>query len=44
MAVRAVFAAAALLAIAIAMLLPVPGARSHETRTSQMPTLEIRRG
>lgn len=41
MAVKAVFAAATALAIAIAMLLPVPNNRS-EARTSSIPTMEVR--
>lgn len=44
MAVRAAFAFATLLAVAIAMLLPVPRARSNEARTSQIQTLDIGRG
>jgi len=44
MAIKAVFAAAAALAVGIAMLLPVPRARSEEARTSAIPTMEIGRG
>lgn len=40
MAVKALFIAAAVLAIAIAMLLPVPGAQSRQSH-SQFETLEL---
>ncbi|MFN3859668.1 MAG: hypothetical protein ACK4RV_18135 [Caulobacter sp.] len=40
MAVKALFAAAAALAVALAMLLPVPGAQSKPAK-SQIPTLEL---
>jgi|APLow6443716910_1056828.scaffolds.fasta_scaffold220088_2 hypothetical protein len=43
MAVKAVFAAATALAVAIAMLLPVPNNRS-EARTSSIPTMDVGRG
>ena len=43
MTVKTVFAAATALAIAIAMLLPLPGARS-EGRTSSIPTMDVGRG
>ncbi|HRD28800.1 MAG TPA: hypothetical protein PLO65_10920 [Caulobacter sp.] len=43
MAVKAVFAAATVLAIGIAMLLPVPNNRS-EAHTSSIPTMEPGRG
>lgn len=42
MAVKAVFAAATALAIAIAMLLPVPG--DHQARNSSIQTIELGRG
>jgi hypothetical protein len=42
MAVKTVFAAAAALAVAIAMLLPVPG--DHQARTSSIQTIELGRG
>lgn len=43
MAVKTVFAAAAALAVAIAMLLPVPDSRP-EARTSSIPTMDVGRG
>jgi hypothetical protein len=42
MAVRALFAAAAVFAVTVAMLLPVPGAHSKPSR-SQIPTMELSR-
>ncbi len=43
MAVKAAFAAATVLAIAIAMLLPMPNHRS-EARASSISTIELGRG
>lgn len=45
MAVRAVFAIAAVLAIGIALLLPTPRPTKAEApKQSQIPTMEIRQG
>lgn len=43
MAVRAVFAIAALAAVAIALLLPVPGHQS-QARTSSIETIDVGQG
>jgi hypothetical protein len=40
MAVKGLFAAAAVLAITLAMLLPVPG-QQHRTARSQIPTMVL---
>ena len=40
MAVKALFAAAAVFAIALAMLLPLPGSQSHQAQ-SRIETLDI---
>lgn len=44
MAVKAVFAAAAMLAVAIALLLPVPHVREKNDAVSSIPTIEIGNG
>lgn len=44
MAVKAVFALAALVALAIAMLLPVPGDRGSHAQTSQIDTVAVGKG
>ncbi|WGM37260.1 hypothetical protein [Caulobacter sp. NIBR1757] len=41
MAVRALFAAAAVFAIALAMLLPVPGSQSRQAHASQIETMDL---
>lgn len=44
MAVKAIFALAALVALAIAMMLPVPGERPSHAQTSQIPTVAVGEG
>lgn len=44
MAVKAIFALAALVAIAIALMLPVPGKNHSETHASQIPTVAVGEG
>lgn len=44
MAVKAVFALAAVVAVTIALLLPIPGNHRTEAQTSQIPTVAIGEG
>lgn len=44
MAVKAIFALAALVAIAIALMLPVPGNHRTEARASQIETIAVGEG
>jgi hypothetical protein len=44
MGVKAALAIAAAVAIVIAMMLPVPGKRDAEARTSTIPTMEVGQG
>ena len=44
MAIKAFFALALILAIAIGLLLPTPGADKHRPTHSSIETLELRRG
>ncbi len=44
MAVKAIFAAAAALAIAVGLLVPLPGHSKPDATHSQIPTLDVGKG